>query len=76
MCALCPLPSVLKTERHSPHITQPHIIDSPSQTIFYINTNTMQEGLEPLKKSEEERLKRVYDRIDKNADGYRWAQVL
>jgi hypothetical protein len=36
----------------------------------------VQEGLEPLKKSEEERLKRVYDRIDKNADGYRWAHVL
>ena len=30
----------------------------------------LQEGLEPLKKSEEDRLKRVYDRIDKNADGY------
>jgi hypothetical protein len=29
----------------------------------------LQEGLESLKKSEEDRLKRVYDRIDKNADG-------
>ena len=28
------------------------------------------EGLQPLRKDEEERLRRVFDRIDKNADGY------
>ena len=29
----------------------------------------LQAGLTPLKKDEEDRLKRVFDRIDKNADG-------
>jgi hypothetical protein len=29
----------------------------------------LQEGLEPLSKGEEDRLRRVFDRIDKNADG-------
>jgi len=31
---------------------------------------SLQEGLQPLRKDEEERLRRVFDRIDKNADGY------
>jgi Ca2+-binding EF-hand superfamily protein len=30
----------------------------------------LEAGLKPLKKDEEERLRRVFDRIDKNADGY------
>jgi len=29
----------------------------------------LQEGLKPLSKGEEERLRRVFDRIDKDADG-------